>query len=454
MPYAVRPALVTLVTPRNTNARSALGGGVQAGRPPTVDRRRSRCGSVGRMPHPPAAHVPSSEGHLPGSAAYGRVVFSLFVAGLATFALLYSTQPLLPDLARQFHVTAGRAALSVSLATLGLGVALLLVGPLTEAIGRTPLIHTSLVVSSAVGLATAAAPTWSVLLVLRGLQGVALAGLSAVALAYLKEEVHASAHARASGLYIGGTAIGGMAGRLLAGWVADATSWRGAVLAIGLFAAICTIAVRVLLPPSRNFHPRLARPRDVLALGLRLASEGRLLAAYGVAFLGMGAFVAVYNAVGFRLVAAPYRLSIGQASLVFLAYALGSLGSTYAGRLADRHGRTPVVLGCLGVMLAGVLLTPVASLWGVAAAIGVLTAGWFGAHGVVSGAAAARGAELGGAGQASALYLFAYYLGSSVFGTAGAAAWTGGGWARVTWVAASLLALALPVAVAGGRRGS
>ena len=53
------------------------------------------------------------EGHLPGSAGYRRISVALFLAGVATFALLYSTQPLLPLLSADFGLDAGTAALSV-----------------------------------------------------------------------------------------------------------------------------------------------------------------------------------------------------------------------------------------------------------------------------------------------------------------------------------------------------
>ncbi|MFA6576960.1 MAG: MFS transporter, partial [Nocardioides sp.] len=116
------------------------------------------------------------EGHLPGSPEYRRVVAALVAAGVATFALLWSTQALLPELATEFGVSSAQSTLSLSLTTLGLGAALLVAGPWSDVVGRTRMIHLSLTASALVGLACAFAPTWSALLVLRFLQGVALAG--------------------------------------------------------------------------------------------------------------------------------------------------------------------------------------------------------------------------------------------------------------------------------------
>ena len=410
-------------------------------------------GTVGRVSpgervHPAGAATRRFDGHRPGSPGYRRLSLALFAAGLATFAELYSTQPVLPDLAARFTLSPASSALSVSAATLGLGVALLVVGPVTERIGRTPLMHASLAASSVVGVLCAVAPTWPLLLGLRVLQGVTLAGLSAVAMAYLREEVHPEAHARASGLYIGGTALGGMAGRLLASGVGDLAGWRWALGAIALFGVVCTVVVRVLLPASRGFVPAAAGGRAAWAATRHVLGDPALLLLYAFAALAMGGFVATYNALGFRLAAPPYALSLGVAGLVFLSYALGSVSSTVAGRLADRHGRRAVMPVGVVVALAGVALTLVAPLWLVVVGIALETVGFFAAHGVASGWVSAR-AHLGGGGtgQASSFYLFAYYLGSSVFGAVSGLAWSSGGWDLVVAVVGGLFVLALGCAL-------
>src|SRR3712207_8556125 len=59
--------------------------------------------------------------------------------------------------------------------------------PLSDRRGRTGILHTSLAAAALLAVLIAVAPTWWVLLVLRGLQGFALAGLPAVAVAYLRD---------------------------------------------------------------------------------------------------------------------------------------------------------------------------------------------------------------------------------------------------------------------------
>lgn len=395
-----------------------------------------------------ATQGPVPEGHRLGSPAYRRISVALFLAGLATFASLYSTQPLLPLLAQHFGVSPAQSAYTVSFATVGLGAALLVAGPLSEVLGRTPLMHVSLFASGIVGVACAFADDWTLLLALRALEGVVLAGLPAVAMAYVSEEVHSEDMARAAGLYVGGTALGGMTGRLVAGFLADLGGWHVALGGVGVLALACAVGVRLVLPPSRRFTPAPRGPAQVWRATAALARDPALWCLFGIGFAAMGAFVGVYNAMGFRLEAAPYHLSVGVAGLVFLAYGFGSFSATYAGRFAARWGRRPVEPVTVLVMAAGLALTLAGQLWLVVAGLCVLTIGFFAAHAVASGWVAARSTLTAGApGQASSTYLFAYYLGSSVCGAAAGQAWSAGGWGGVGALTGALLAVTLVLAL-------
>lgn len=371
---------------------------------------------------------------------YRRIASALFAAGVATFALMYSTQALLPELARAFAVSATQSTLSLSLTTVGLGIALLVAGPISEVLGRTRLIHLSVTASAAVGLACACAPTWHILLCLRLLQGVALAGLPAVATAYLREELRAGTHARAAGLYIGGTAMGGMTGRLLTGAIADVAGWRWALAAISGVALVSAAVVVLTLPASRNFVAVPARITHLAHMATAALVDRALLALYAIGACSMGAFVAVYNAMDFRLTSAPFDLGIGAAGLVFLVYPLGAVSSVFAGRLADRFSRRAVVPIACVVTVVGVLLTLPSSLPVVVFGLAIMTTGFFAVHGVASGWVPTR-AHAGGvaSGQAASLYLFAFYAGSSIFGGVAGRAWAVGAWPAVTVLAVALL---------------
>jgi len=376
----------------------------------------------------------------PGTAGYRRVMVAVFAAGMATFVLLYDVQALLPELVEAYDVSPTRATLAMSLTTAALAVALLVAGPVSEAVGRTPLIHLALWSAAVVGVLCSLAPSWEALLGLRVLQGVTLAGLPAVATAYLREELHPSAHGRAFGLYIAGTALGGMAGRVVTAPVADAAGWRWGMAAAAFAALACAAVVAWLLPASQHFVRRPADLRSVLD-GARAAVRDRaLVALYVLGACGIGTMVAVFNALGFRLSSAPYGLSVGTISLVYLVYALGSVSSATSGRIADRIGRRATIpVGC-AFALVGVWLTLAHALPVVVLGMAALTVGFFCIHGLASGWVTSR-AHLAGVrtGQAAAFYLFAYYVGASVFGNLGSAAWSHAGWPGVVALASALL---------------
>lgn len=388
-------------------------------------------------PGPPAA---TRAPHRPGSPGYRRTMGAIFAAGMATFVLLYDVQALLPELARAFDVSPARGTLALSLTTASLAVSLLVAGPLSEVVGRTRLVHLSLWSSALVGLGCALAPSWEALLGLRLLQGITLAGLPAVATAYLREELHPSAHGRAFGLYIGGTALGGMVGRVVTAPVTDAAGWRWGLAAAAGFALVCAALVAWLLPASRNFTARPANVATVLDQARGALRDRALLALYVLGACGIGTMVAVFNALGFRLSSAPYDLSVGTISLVYLVYALGTVSSTVSGRVADRIGRRATIPAGCAVALTGALLTLSGSLPVIVLGMGALTVGFFCVHGLASGWVTSR-AHLAGVstGQAAAFYLFAYYVGASVFGNLGSTAWTYAGWNGVVALASMLL---------------
>ena len=373
---------------------------------------------------------------------FRRISGALFAAGMATFSLLYAMQALLPQLVDAFAVTPSQASLTVSVATGALALAVLPLATLSESFGRRRTMLTSLVVASSVGLLLPLAQSFTMLLVLRAVQGAALAGLPATAMAYLGEEMSTRALGGAMGLYIAGNSLGGMTGRLLSGLVADAAGWRIGMLADASLAVVCTGLIGWLLPASRRFNSQPLALRPLLG-GVRAAfADPALRAMYAVAALLMGCFVGVYNFLGFRLIASPFSVAPALVALIFVAYAVGSVSSPVAGRLTHRWGRPAVLAASIGVVVLGLTLLAASSLWCVLPGLVLLTAGFFGAHSTASGWVAARASGQARA-QASGLYLLAYYGGSSVGGWLAGPAFTGAGWGGLTVLVGLFVALAL-----------
>jgi YNFM family putative membrane transporter len=379
-----------------------------------------------------------------------RVTVAVAAAGISSFALLYAPQPVLPQLAAEFHLDPGGASLAVSVATGALALAVLPIAVLSEVIGRRPVIVASVIASVGLGLMLPLASSYPVLLVLRAVQGVAIAGFPGVAAAYLVEQLGRSGVAAAVGVMIAGNTVGGMAGRLVSGFTAGSLGWHGALATVACVALLCALVTVLALPSAAPAVPR-DRP-TAMAAGVRAAvGKPVLLAQYAVALLAMGSFVALYNAAGFRLTGKPLDLSPAIASLVFLAYAMGAVSSSMAGRLITRFGRVRSVVGALLTTISGAALTISGQLPLVVLGFVVLTGGFFAAHAIANGWAAAEAPERA-RGQVSGLYTLAYYLGSSVGGTLGAVVYGRAGWTWLVGFAVLWLSLALAAVLASQRR--
>ena len=243
------------------------------------------------------------------------------------------------------------------------------------------------------------------------------------------------------GLYISGNSIGGMSGRLLTGVFTDFFGWRVALAAISGFALAAAIMFWRILPESRHFRPTSLRPKTLL-INFRLHWRDRGLPLLFIeGFLLMGAFVTLFNYIGYRLMMSPWSLSQAVVGLLSVAYLTGTWSSPKAGAMTVRFGRGPVMLGFTAVMLCGLLLTLFSSLWLIFIGMLLFSAGFFAAHSVASSWIGPRARRA--RGQASSLYLFSYYLGSSLAGTLGGVFWHHYGWNGVGGFIALLLLAAL-----------
>ena len=379
-----------------------------------------------------------------GGARFWRVSFALFLGSFATFALLYCVQPLMPLFTRAFSISPAAASLSLSAATGVLAVAMIFAGTLSDVVGRKAIMTASLAAAAAATLAASFAPNWTMFVALRALTGLALSGVPAVAMAYLVEEMDRSAIGLAMGLYIAGNTFGGVGGRLASAAIAEFGGWGDALALVGLISLGCAAAFAFALPGERRTPPAAGATALLPTIRAHFSDPGlRYLFALG--FLLMGAFVTTYNYIGFRLEAAPFSLSPTTIGLVYCIYFIGAVASALVGELAGRYGRRRVIGFAIVFMPIGVLMTLPHSLWLTILGVGGVTIGFFGGHSIASSWVGLR-AETGKA-QASALYLFFYYAGSSVAGSVGGWVFTLGAWPGEAAFIGGLSALALVIAL-------
>lgn len=380
-----------------------------------------------------------------GTTSFRHTNLALFAAGFATFALLYCVQPLMPEFSRDFHVAAAESSLSLSFTTGVLAFAMLVAGAFSDAYGRKPVMVASLLASSVLTMALAFTQSWHGLLLMRALMGLTLSGLPAIAMAYLSEEMAPRSIGLAMGLFIGGSALGGMGGRLIAGVLTQWVSWRFAIGAVGLTGLVAGLVFWHALPPSRHFEARSLRLGTLVAPSLQLLRDRGLPWMFSAGFVLMGTFVTVYNYIGYRLLGKPYGLGQGAVGAIFAVYLVGIFSSAWMGHLAGRLGRRKVLWTAFALMLLGIGLTLLRPLPVVVLGLAVLTFGFFGGHSIVSSWV---GRRAGGAkAQASSLYLFSYYMGSSIAGFCGGLFWSASGWAGVAAFTGLLTLAGLAIAL-------
>ncbi|MFW1676537.1 MFS transporter [Pontibacter sp. JAM-7] len=346
-----------------------------------------------------------------GSTAFWRATLALCIGSFMVFANVYVTQPLLPLLSDAFQLTPLQTSWSFTITTLTLGLSLLFYGPLSDVLGRPRLMLFSLcgVVLTTYGLSMVT--SYQQLLLLRGIQGLCMGGLPAIAIAYMGDEFKRPALAMAVGLYISGNTLGGIGGRLISGFVGDWLGWQEVFLVMSLISLVCVTLFVWLLPAPRHFQAKPLQPRRMLVdLGDHLANP-LLLLAYLVGGFNFFIFLNQYSYATFMLAAEPYNLPASLLGLMFLTYLSGTLGSAMSGKFARWLSQPLVIAIGILFLMSGTLITLLPSAWWVVAGFFVNAFGFFVAHSSASSWVSHTATH--SRASASSLYLVFYYLGAS-----------------------------------------
>lgn len=380
-----------------------------------------------------------------GTAAFWRATLALCVGSFTVFANVYITQPLLPMLAEHFQLTALQSGLTFTLATLTLGLSLLIYGPLSDVLGRRAIMLLTLAGAIACTAALSQVESFAQLLALRALQGFLLGGLPAIAIAYMGDEFSDKALTSAVGLYIAGNSLGGIGGRLIGGFAGEQLGWSAAFEVAFIISLAGLLIFALLLPPSRQFKPRPAKPRQMVAALMTHLANPLLLAAYLIGGLNFFIFINQYSYATFMLTDAPFNLPTSLLGMLFLTYLSGTFGSACCGQIASRMP-LPAVMACGTVLLMlGSLITLAGSLTAIISGFLINAFGFFIAHSSASSWVSQQATQA--RASASSLYLVFYYLGASSGGLYLAPFWQWSGWSGV--ITGSLLVLCLTLALSG-----
>jgi YNFM family putative membrane transporter len=377
-----------------------------------------------------------------------RVVAAVALAAVAVFADMYLTQPLLPALSREYGVSAAAAGTTISSVVLAIALTSSAYGPIGDFFGRKTTMTAGCVLLAFATLGCAFAPTFPVLVVLRGIQGLLVPSVSAVAIAYLGDLPAPRGIGTVVGIYIGASVAGGLLGRVVSGLIAEwSASWRGSFVAFAALTLAAALALRTL--PESPIAARQGRIANAFAAAYRDMGahlfDSRLLGAFVVGASLFFGFIGVFTYLPYLLSAPPYSLSTGAIAWFYASYVAGIFTAPAAGRLSRRVSRRLLMAGGLTVALGGLALTALPSLGAIAAGTIVLCVGMFTAQAIAPAYVnmTARSAK----GGASALYQVFYYVGAVLGSTLSGIAFERAGWTGVLWTCGASFAIGAVVSL-------
>lgn len=419
----------------------------------------------------------------PSPTSTRRTVAAVFLAGVSVFLVLYETQGLLPAIRDAYGIDGPTASLTVSATNVAMACFLIPFSMLAPRIGHARQIGAGVIVAAILALVLPFTPTPELLIAVRFLQGLAIASVPATAMAYLSLRLPPAALPGAIGVYIAGNTIGGLCSRLLTGLASEFLGWHGGLAFTAAVSLIFGLIVVWLLrhdlfstarslavldtdpgepdPTEADSAITEAADRDaVTAVGevdeagsappprRAIPLSGGLWRIYLTGFLCMIVFGGSFTMLGTRLQQDPWHLSEGAVALFFLIYLVGTVVTTYYGRLATKYPRTRITLAGMVIALVGAGLTLVDSLVVIILGMSLLTAGFFLGH---TGASAAASAARPGVDstRSSAIYLTVYYLGTSLGAWLSAVLFADFAWPGVVGMCATSLIAVLVLTLTG-----
>ncbi len=364
-----------------------------------------------------------------GTPEYKRITLSLALGSFLVFSNLYLLQPMLPTFATLFSISETQVNWLFAASTLALSFSLVPMAVLSESIGRKPVMMVGLFSIPAISALMLLGDSFIFLVACRALIGIALAAFAAVAVAYMAEELDKHAFSMAIGTYIAANSLGGIAGRISGGLLADNFSVDVAIEVMMVVTLIGVICVHYLLPKQRNFTPSSSSLRHQNRAIIGHFRNQRVWFAMLIGGLNFALFVNLYSVMGFRLVSAPHNVPVGLASLIFICYLGGTFSSRCAGHWSKRYSSILGMFIGAVVSMAGMWIAAFESLAAMLIGLLLISFGAFFTHTLAYGWVGQNATQA--KATATALYLVHYYVGGSLGGFLLLYCWQHGGWSTV-----------------------
>ena len=345
-----------------------------------------------------------------------KISICVFLSGFSCFAQLYYFQPLLPDLAQEFGLSASHSSLAISFSTLGMVIGLFTAMFVADTIPRKKLISAALLSSAIFSVICSYSPSFSLLVALSALKGFLLSGATSVSLAYISEEVQPRNKGKITGLYIAGNALGGMGGRVISSYLSSEFSWRVASVSIGVLCALFAISFLIFSPRSINFKPKRESFKSLIVSNLHLIVSVKLIPFYLIGSLMLGIFVSLYNYLGFYLIKEPFNFPPYLIHYIYFMYLFGVFGSIATAKLTALYNHFKILKTIIVLSVAGLLLLYINNFWLVTLGLAIFTFNFFVVHVICNRIVSDY--NLQKRSVTISIYLLFYYMGSSIWGSA------------------------------------
>ncbi|MGF1697978.1 MFS transporter [Vibrio lamellibrachiae] len=374
-----------------------------------------------------------------GSAKYRKITLSLALGSFLVFCNLYLFQPILPLLAEHFSVSETQINGVFAASTFALSIFLVPWAICSESFGRRKVMLIGLFSMPVIGAMMLISDSYWLLLITRGLMGIALAAFASVAVAYMVEELSPAAFGRAIGGYIAANSLGGIFGRVLGGTLADLFSWQYAVTIMAIVTFVGAIIVSAILPKQENFTPQRGLFFHHNRALVKHIINRTIWFAMLIGGVNFALFVNLYSVMAFRLVSEPHYLPIGLASLIFLCYLAGTISSKLTGRWTQsKQPLSGMVTGSI-ISMIGMWVALNDTLPMMLIGLLLISFGAFFTHTLAYSWVSQKATHA--KATATALYLMHYYIGGSLGGFFLIYCWQHGGWISVAMGGMVLYAL-------------
>jgi predicted MFS family arabinose efflux permease len=372
-----------------------------------------------------------------------RLVLLMAVACGAAVANIYYAQPLLSTIAHDFSVSDGTAGLLVTASQVGYAAGLVLLVPLGDLLERRRLITGILLITALALLATALAPSFSVLaaaLLVVGVTSVVAQILVPLASSLAAEDERG----RVLGKVMSGLLVGILVARTASGLLSELDGWR---LVFAISAALMLVLSLVLHRSLPQVRPTtdLSYPGLLRSVGRLVATEPTLRVRMIYGALGMGQFSVLWTTIAFLLAGKPYHYSDATIGLFGLVGLAGALAAQAAGRLADRgrhHLSTGLFFGTMLVSWAAIAAGKT-SLGALIVGIAVLDLGIQGAQ--ITNQSVIYALDPAARSRITTAYMTTVFASAAIFSALASAIYDSGGWSDVATLGGALAAIGVIV---------